>query len=117
MPTIHDLIRAIAQRDGIEAVVVLGRDGLLIDARTSERLDGEQLAAIAPVVATAADSLGAAASTGAMVTGVLEFEGGMAVVSSLSADALLLVVVHASADVGSLMHDLRRHRANIASLV
>lgn len=117
MPTIHDLVRAIAQRDGVEAVVVLGRDGLLIDGRTSGDLDAEHLAALAPSVASAADSLADASSRGGLVTAVLEFERGIAIVSSLSSDALMLVVVHPSANVGSLLFDLRRHRANIASIV
>ena len=117
MPTIHDLVRAIAERDGVEAVVVLGRDGLLIDGQTGGDLDGEQLAALAPAVATAAESLGTTSSRGSLVTGVLEFERGLALMAPLSSDAMLLVLVHASANIGSLLFDLRRHRANIASIV
>ena len=117
MPTIHDLVRALAERDGVEAVVVLGRDGLLIDGRTAGDLDGEQLAALTPAAAAAAEAIGEAASRGPLVTAVLEFERGLAVASSLSADAMLLVMVHATANVGSLLYDLRRHRASIASIV
>ena len=117
MPTIHDLVRAIAQREGVEAVVILGRDGLLIDARTSVDLDGELLAALTPAVAASAEAIGHTAGRGSLVTTVLEFERGMAIASSISPDALLLVLVHASANVGSLLYDQRRHRANIASLV
>lgn len=117
MPTIHDLVRAIAQRDGVEGVVVLGQDGLLIDGRTSGALDAEHLAALVPTVTRSAEALGIAASRGALVTTVVEFERGMVVVSSLSSDAMLLVVLHPSANVGSLLFDLRRHRANLASIV
>lgn len=117
MPTIHDLVRVIAERDGVEAVVVLGRDGLMIDGRTASDLDGEQLAALAPVVASAAESLGTSSSRGALVTAVLEYERGLALIAPLSSEAILLVLVHASANVGSLLFDLRRHRANIASIV
>lgn len=117
MPTIHDLVRAIAQREGVEAVVILGRDGLLIDGRTAGEQDGEHLAALTPAIASAAERLGHAAHRGALITAVLEHERGMAVVFSISADALLLVLVHSTADVGPLLYELRRHRANIASLV
>ncbi|MBK6842140.1 MAG: hypothetical protein IPG88_07530 [Gemmatimonadetes bacterium] len=51
------------------------------------------------------------------MTSVLEYERGFAVVCALSAEAVLLVLVHPSANVGSLLFDLRRHRGNIASLV
>ena len=96
---------------------MLGRDGLLIDGRTAPDLDAEHLAAITPGVATAAEAVGLEAGRGSLVTSVIEFEHGMAIVSSLSTDAMLLVLVHPSADVGSLLYDLRRHRANIASIV
>ncbi|HEX9563922.1 MAG TPA: roadblock/LC7 domain-containing protein [Gemmatimonadaceae bacterium] len=117
MPTIHDLVRAIAQREGVEAVVILGRDGLLIDARTSGELDGELLAAMTPAIISAAEALGQSAARGSLVTAVLEYDRGTAIVSCVSVDALMLVLVHSSANVASLLYDLRRHRANIASLV
>lgn len=117
LPTIHDLVRALAQREGVEAVVILGRDGLLIDTRTTGNLDGEHLAALSPAVAAAAEALGQAAGRGSLVTTVLEYERGHAILSAVSPDALLLMVVHHSANLGDLLFDLRRHRANIASLV
>lgn len=117
MPTIHDLVRVIAQREGVEAVVILGRDGLLIDARTAGQLDGEHLAALTPAIVSAAERLGHAAHRGSLITAVLEHELGLAVVFTMSPDALLLVLVQSTADVGSLLYELRRHRANIASLV
>jgi predicted regulator of Ras-like GTPase activity (Roadblock/LC7/MglB family) len=116
LPTIHDLVRALAQREGVEAVVILGRDGLLIDTRTTGDLDGEHLAALTPAIAAAAEKIGQAAGRGSHITTVVEFERGHAVISSVSADALLLLVVHASANLGALLYDLRRHRTNIASL-
>ena len=39
MPTIRDLVAALRQRDGVEAAVVLGRDGLLIDSQTEPTVD------------------------------------------------------------------------------
>ena len=117
MPTIHDLVRALAQREGVEAVVILGRDGLLIDTRTTGDLDGEHLAALTPAVVSAAESIGHAASRGSLTTTVIEYERGAAVISAISPEAILLLIVHASAHLGALLYDLRRHRANIASLV
>lgn len=117
MPTIHDLVRALAQREGVEAVVILGRDGLLIDTRTTGDLDGEHLAAVVPALVSAAETIGQAAGRGSLLTAVVEYERGHAIVSAVSADAVLLLVVHASAHLGALLYDLRRHRANIASLI
>src|SRR5688500_12677135 len=39
MPTIRDLVGMIRQREGVEAAIVLGRDGLLIDGQSIGSLD------------------------------------------------------------------------------
>lgn len=98
-------------------MVILGRDGLLIDTRTNGDLDGEHLAALSPALAAAAEGIGQAGGRGSMITTVVEYERGHAIISAVSADAILLLIVHSSAHLGALLYDVRRHRANIASLV
>lgn len=117
MASIRDLVGAIRQRDGVEAAVVLGRDGLLIDSQAIPGIDAEDLAARIPAIIGAADDLGVAASRGALTTAVLEHRDGIAVVSVLSDDAILLVLVRPHANVGQLLFELRRNREHIASLV
>lgn len=117
MPTIRDLVGAIRQRDGVEAAVVLGRDGLLIDGQVASALDAERIAAHVPAIVTAADDLGRAAGRGALATAVLEHDAGLAVVAAMSRHAVLLVLVRPTANVAQLLLELRRHRDNIAALV
>ena len=117
MASIRDLVGAIRQRDGVEAAVVLGRDGLLIDSQAVPGIDAEDLAARIPAIIGAADDLGAAAARGPLTTAVLEHRDGIAVVSVLSDDAILLVLVRPHANVGQLLFELRRNREHIASLV
>lgn len=117
MASIRDLVGAIRQREGVEAAVILGRDGLLIDSQVVPGLDAEDLAARIPSIIGPADDLGAAAGRGALSTAVLEHERGLAVVSVLSADAVLFVLVRPEANVGQLLHELRRNREQIAALV
>jgi predicted regulator of Ras-like GTPase activity (Roadblock/LC7/MglB family) len=117
LPTIRELVAALAKRDGVEGVVLLGRDGLVIDGRAAPGADIEHLAAHVPALVGAADELSGRSARGGLATAVLEYDNGLAVVTTLSADALLLVLVHPSANVGSLLFDLRRHRSHIASIV
>ncbi len=117
MPSIRDLVAAIRQRDGVDAAVVLGRDGLLIDSQTIAGLDAEDLAARIPSIIGAADDLGSAAGRGPLLTAVLEHGSGLAVVSVLNADAVLFVLLRAHADVGQLLFELRRNREHIAALI
>ena len=117
MPSIRDLVSAIRQREGVEAAVVLGRDGLLIDSQSAAGLDPEDLAARIPAIIGTADEFGAAAGRGPLVTAVLEHRDGLAIVAALNADAVLLVLVRPDANVGQLLFELRRNRENIAALV
>ena len=117
MPTIRDLVAAIRQRDGVEAAVVLGRDGLLIDGQAGGSLNAEDVAALIPSIINAADELGTAANRGPVVTAVLEHANGHAIVSVISDDAVLLVLVRPNAEIGTLLYELRRNRGHIATLV
>ena len=116
MPTIRDLTVAIRRRPGIQAVVVLGRDGLLIDSQATVDLDAEGLAARVPGIVAAADEIGEVTGKGAMRIALIEQAGGYAVVSSVGDDALLCVLTTHEADLGSLLYDVRRHRESIAKL-
>lgn len=117
MASIRDLVGAIRQREGVEAAVILGRDGLLIDSQVVPGLDAEDLAARIPAIIGPADDLGTAAARGGLMTAVLEHQRGLAVISVLSPDAVLFVLVRPEANVGQLLFELRRNREQIAALV
>ena len=117
MPSIRDLVSAIRQREGVDAAVVLGRDGLLIDSQSVPGVDADDLAAHIPAIIAAADELGTSLHRGAIVTAVLEYGQGFAIVSVLNADVILVVFVHPDVNVGQLLFELRRNRDHIAALV
>ncbi|MEP6781286.1 MAG: roadblock/LC7 domain-containing protein [Gemmatimonadaceae bacterium] len=116
MPTIRDLVSALRRREGVDAAIVLGRDGLLIDGATDAAHDAEGLAAYVPPMVTAAIEMGTASGRGEFGLLVLEYEAGVAVIASVSADALLMVLLRPGANLASLLFDLRRHRPQIAAL-
>lgn len=117
MATIRDLVGAIRRREGVDAVVVLGRDGLVIDSQVADGVAPDDVAAHVPSVLTAADELGAAAGREAASTVILEYAHGLAIVSVLSDDALLLVLARPNPNLGQLLFELRRNRQHIAALV
>ena len=117
MPTIRDVVDALSRREGVDAVVVVGRDGLAIDSRTRNGVDAENVAAMLPSAINSMAQLGQAGGRGDFGTGVLEFGGGLALIAVLNADALLVVLVRPSTNVGDLLFDLRRHRSAIAGLL
>jgi len=117
MATIRDVVEALAGRAGVDAVLVVGRDGLPIDSRTGNGVDAENVAALLPSVMKGAAELGAFGGRGEFATGVLEYARGLAVMAVLHADALLIVLVQPATNIGALLLDLRRHRSAIAGLL
>lgn len=98
-------------------MIVLGRDGLTIDSATGNGLDSDGLAALVPSVAAACNRLGSAAARGEFAAGVVEYSGGMAIVSVLTSEALLALFIRPEINVGPLLYELRRHRSAIAGLL
>jgi predicted regulator of Ras-like GTPase activity (Roadblock/LC7/MglB family) len=86
--TIRDVVEALSRRAGVDAVVVVGRDGLPIDARTANGTDPESVAALLPSAVNGLAQLGHAGQRGEFDTGVLEFGAGIAVLSVLNSDCL-----------------------------
>jgi predicted regulator of Ras-like GTPase activity (Roadblock/LC7/MglB family) len=117
MASIRDLVAALRQREGVDAAIVLGRDGLLIDSQAIPGLNAEDLAARIPAIIGPADDLGKAAGRGDAITLILEHRQGIAIISVLSVEAILLVLVQPSANIGQLLYELRRNREHIAALV
>jgi len=117
MATIRDLVGVLRQRDGVEAAIVLGRDGLLIDGQSVPGIDAEGVAALVPSIVAAAEEFGSHSARNSLATAILEYAKGVAIISVLTADAVLLVLAQPSADLGKLLYELRRNRENIAALV
>jgi predicted regulator of Ras-like GTPase activity (Roadblock/LC7/MglB family) len=117
MATIRDVVDALGRRDGVEAVIILGSDGLPIDSLIKDGAEAEVLAALVPNVIQAGEQLGQHAARGMLALSVMEFAAGLAVIANLSAHAKLLVLVRPRTNIGPLLYDLTRHRAVIAGLL
>ena len=117
MPSIRDVVRTLAQREGVDAVIVLGRDGLTIDAATRDGLDSDGLAALVPSVVAACAQLGHAASRGDFSLSAVEYAGGLALISALTPESLLAVFLQPGVNAGPLLYELHRHRSAIATLL
>lgn len=117
MPTIRDVVQALARRRGVKAALVLGRDGLPIDSAVQNGLDADGLAAVVPTLVSACGSFGAAAACGGFDSGVVEFDDGLALVTAVTPETLLAIVVAADTNIGSLLFEIRKHRPAIAKLL
>src|SRR5260370_2073896 len=105
MATIRDVVDALSRRSGVDAVVVVGRDGLPIDSRTANGVYAENVAALLPAVINGLAQLGEAGRRRAFGGAVLEFGSGLVGGSVLNAPALLLGLVRPPPNVGACLYD------------
>jgi uncharacterized protein len=117
MPVLSEVVRELAGRDGVEAVLVISADGLPIEHSARGSADTESVAALTPALVQSATRLGLGAARGALRTGVLEFERGLMIVAQLGAGDALAIVAAPEADLGQLLYDLRQHRPALAALL
>lgn len=96
--------------------MVLGNDGLLIHGDGQPGFDLDVLAASVPGIVSATSELARTARIGEMDSTVVQTSDGFIVVSVVSADALLLVVLRFDANLAQLLGELRRNRESIAAL-
>lgn len=117
MSELDDALDRIRGHEGVEHVLVLGSDGLLIQHAGAGALDPETVSAMVPGVLQSASALGGAAGSGGAATVVVRLERGVAVVQALSDDVLLAVLVRPGAGFAPLLHDLAESRGALAALV
>jgi len=117
MATIKDLLGRLSNRSEVEAVFIIGKDGLLIDQIGPEGSDAEAVAAMAPNLLQNASELGTAARHDGMSTAVVEYADGVAIVNDISKELILVTFVRPGVPFGALLYELRRNRDQIASLI
>jgi predicted regulator of Ras-like GTPase activity (Roadblock/LC7/MglB family) len=117
MASLNQVVRNLAERSGVHAVLVLSGDGLPIEQASRSPFDAETLAALTATLVQYAGRVGAGAAQGGLKTAVLEFERGLLIVAPLGAGDCLAILAASDADVGPLLYDLRQHRPALAALL
>lgn len=115
MASLGDVVRGLAARDGVEAVLVLSADGLPIEHAAREAFEAETLAALTATLAQYATRLGLGAGRGALRTAVIEYERGLLVVAQIGPGDCLAILARPEANIGEVLYDLRQHRPALAA--
>jgi len=117
MSDLDAALDALRGHPGVEHVLVLGSDGLLIQHAGAGALDAETVSAMVPGLASAASALGSAAGMGGAETVVVRLEAGVALATVLSGDVLLAVLLREGVGFAPLLRDLSARRPALAALV
>ncbi len=70
-----------------------------------------------PQVVNACNDVSTAADRGAFGTAVVEFSGGLLLITEITGDAILAIAFQPGTNVGSVLFELQRHRSSIAGLL
>ncbi len=111
---LSDLIKV----EGINAAVVVGRDGFVIDGLTNGgALDIEAVGAVISTGIGSAEVMGRELNVGAMTQGMVEFQDGIIVMSFLGKEAILAVVAGVNANLGNVRYQVKKRTPEIQAAI
>ncbi len=117
MSSLSEVVRALADRPGVEAVVVASMDGLPIAHEGRASSDPDAMAALAAAAIRHASLLAEGSALGSVQTIAVEGDQGTLLVTPAAPGSWLLVLVEPDANFGQVLYDLRRHRSALATLL
>jgi len=111
---LQELVTQARDIDGIDAVLVMDRDGMTLSASAADGVDTESLSATAANGLLVADALGAELGhLGEATQTTIEYTGGVIILTPLDEDLALLLLAHTGANLGRLRLLARRSRGDL----
>ena len=99
---------------GVRQVILVGRDGLLIESMTREgKEDTEAVGAITTTSFSTAEALGKEISRGILVGVIMEYEQGLVSIDPLGDFALMVTLLDNASHLGRVRHLVKSSRSEI----
>jgi predicted regulator of Ras-like GTPase activity (Roadblock/LC7/MglB family) len=117
MADLGEVVRSLAAREGVEAVLVLSADGLPIEHSARVPFEPDAVAALTATLVQYTTRLGLGAGRGAPSTAVIEYERGILIVAQLPSGDSLAILAGSETNVGELLFHLRQNRPALAELL
>jgi predicted regulator of Ras-like GTPase activity (Roadblock/LC7/MglB family) len=117
MSELDAALHRLGAHSGVDQLILLGRDGLVVQSVGLGDHE-EPVAARIPGLVIAGTALGQAAGIGDFGTAVLEYDGGgVAIVTAVSEELLLAALVRPGVPFGPLLREMRRERSRLLELL
>ena len=114
MANTKSLLSELVKVEGINAAVVVGRDGFVIEGTTSGgRLDIEAVGAVISTGIGSSEVMGEALKVGEMTQAMVEYKEGVIVMGLLGRKAILAVVADSKANLGNVRYQLKQRGPEI----
>ena len=110
-------MQALNEREGVDGAFVIGTDGLTIDSAISGEVDGDTISALVPGVVKSCKEFSGLSEIGDFGSSVIEFGKGKLIISELSSEAILAVLVDGTTNLGPILYEVKQHQPAIAAIL
>lgn len=109
-----ELLEDMVKVDGINAAVIVSRDGFVIDGVSNRgSLDTDTVGAVISAGTGSSEVMGRELNVGVMTQGMIEFTGGLIIMSLVGLDAILAVVADPKANLGYVRLQIKKRIPDI----
>jgi len=112
---IRGILEGLLRIDGVTAALVVGRDGFVIEAVSSDTIEADSVGAIAASSLGTSEAMGGELHLGQLGSILIEFEQGPVAVSPVGPEAVLAVVGNQHVNLGRLRIEMRKIRVAVAN--
>lgn len=116
MANLKNLINDFVKVEGINAAVVVGRDGFVIEGISNDgKLDVETVGAVISTGLGSSEVMGKELRVGALTQSMIEFDDGVLVMGTLGKESLLCLVCQTGANLGNVRLQMKKRSPDLAS--
>ncbi len=109
MARTNGLLEELVSVDGVNAAVIVGRDGFVIDGvSNSGSLETETVGAVISAGTGSSEVMGRELNVGTMTQGMMEFSDGLIIMSLVGIEAILAVVADTKANLGYVRFQIKK---------
>ena len=112
-----EILREILKTEGVKAVIIAGRDGLVISSEGIIDADMETIGAIASSGLGSSEALGSEARVGELEQLISQYKGGIAIIQLITEEALLLLLATKDANLGMLRLAINRSKKQLVEIL
>jgi predicted regulator of Ras-like GTPase activity (Roadblock/LC7/MglB family) len=115
MTSLKEQLEDFLKVEGVITVVVVGRDGFIIDAASKGNLNIDDVGAVVSTGMGSSESMGIDLRVGNMNQGMLEYENGIIFMRAISEDAILIIVSTPQVNLGMIRFQMKKRMGDIAA--
>jgi uncharacterized protein len=112
-----EILKSILETDGVKAVMIAGRDGLIISSVGNIDADMETIGAIASSGLGSSEALGDQSALGELEQVISQYKNGIAILQLVTSDAVLLMLATKDANLGMLRLAINRSKKPLVDIL